>query len=212
MIWGQCMQVLLDKMKHDLDWNSTSESYDPLTLLKLIEKTILAQTEDQYPYATVYRHFQFSESMPNRLLQGVRRKRRKVPHGIPGVSHETGTMFHQAFERHNTDVLFKQNHGKGILLDLRNIILLDSQSMMDLFCNPKLVHNISRASNKMRLQSNGGSMTVNHKATMAGYKKKVWFSKDAITNIIALSNLIQQYHVTYDSKRPDIRGPQRRPE
>jgi hypothetical protein len=54
MIRGQCMQVLLDKMKHDTDWTSASESYDPLTLLRLIEKTILAQTEDQYPYATVY--------------------------------------------------------------------------------------------------------------------------------------------------------------
>ena len=41
-------------MKHGPDWTTTSESYDPLTLLKLIEKTILAQTEDQYPYATVY--------------------------------------------------------------------------------------------------------------------------------------------------------------
>jgi hypothetical protein len=54
MIRGQCMQVLLDKMKHDPDWTSTSESYDPLTLFKLIENTILAQTEDQYPFATVY--------------------------------------------------------------------------------------------------------------------------------------------------------------
>jgi hypothetical protein len=54
MIRGQCMQVLLDKMKHDVDWIPASESYDPLTLFKLIEKTILAQTEDQYPYATLY--------------------------------------------------------------------------------------------------------------------------------------------------------------
>jgi hypothetical protein len=54
MIRGQCMQVLLDKMKHDANWIPASESYDPLTLMKLIEKTILAQTEDQYPYATVY--------------------------------------------------------------------------------------------------------------------------------------------------------------
>jgi hypothetical protein len=51
----------------------------------------------------------------------------------------------------------------------------------------------------MRLQSNGGRMTVTQKATMPGYKKKVWYSKDAITNIIALSNLIQQCHVTYNS-------------
>jgi hypothetical protein len=54
MIRGQCMQVLLDKMKHDPDWTTASESYDPLTLFKLIEKTVLAQTEDQYPFATVY--------------------------------------------------------------------------------------------------------------------------------------------------------------
>jgi hypothetical protein len=40
MIRGQCMQVLLDKMKHDPNWTPTSESYDPLTLLKLIKKTI----------------------------------------------------------------------------------------------------------------------------------------------------------------------------
>jgi hypothetical protein len=54
MIRGQCMQVLLDKMKHGTDWTTASTSYNPLTLFALIEKTILAQTEDQYPYATVY--------------------------------------------------------------------------------------------------------------------------------------------------------------
>jgi hypothetical protein len=47
----------------------------------------------------------------------------------------------------------------------------------------------------MRLKSNGGTMTVTHKATMPGYHKDVWFSKRAITNIIAL---IEQYRVTYD--------------
>jgi hypothetical protein len=31
-----------------------STSYDPLTIYRLIERTILAQTEDQYPFATVY--------------------------------------------------------------------------------------------------------------------------------------------------------------
>ena len=54
MIWGQCMQVLIDKMKHDPDWFKTSESYDPLTLLNMIEKKILAQKEDQYCYSIVY--------------------------------------------------------------------------------------------------------------------------------------------------------------
>jgi hypothetical protein len=41
-------------MKQDTDWAVVSTSYDPLTLYHLIERTMLAQTEDQYPFATVY--------------------------------------------------------------------------------------------------------------------------------------------------------------
>ena len=54
LILGQCTQLLQDKMKQDVDWNAVSISYNPLDLYRLIEKTILAQTEDQYPFATVY--------------------------------------------------------------------------------------------------------------------------------------------------------------
>ena len=48
------MQVLLDKMKHDPDWEATSESFDPLTLTRLTEKTTLAQTADQCPFPTAH--------------------------------------------------------------------------------------------------------------------------------------------------------------
>jgi hypothetical protein len=41
-------------MKQDTDWNTVSISYDTLTLYRLMERTVLAQTEDQYPLATVY--------------------------------------------------------------------------------------------------------------------------------------------------------------
>jgi hypothetical protein len=41
-------------MKQDTDWNMTSTSYNPLELYRLIEIMTLAQTEDQYPLATVY--------------------------------------------------------------------------------------------------------------------------------------------------------------
>jgi hypothetical protein len=51
----------------------------------------------------------------------------------------------------------------------------------------------------MQLKSNGGTMVVTRKAMMEGYNKPVWFSTQAITNIIALRNLINQYRVTYDS-------------
>ncbi len=35
-------------MKQDADWQVVSDSYDPLTLLKLIEKIILKQSDNQY--------------------------------------------------------------------------------------------------------------------------------------------------------------------
>jgi hypothetical protein len=54
LIQGKCTQLLHDKMKQDTGWTVVSTSYDPLTLYSLIERTILAQTEDQYPFATVY--------------------------------------------------------------------------------------------------------------------------------------------------------------
>lgn len=54
LILGQCTQLLQDRMKQDSDWNTVSTSFDPLLLYCLIEKTILAQTEDQYPFAAIY--------------------------------------------------------------------------------------------------------------------------------------------------------------
>ena len=51
----------------------------------------------------------------------------------------------------------------------------------------------------MKLQGNGGTLAVTHKAKVNGYKQYVCFCKDAITNIIAIRNLIKQYRVTYDS-------------
>jgi hypothetical protein len=69
---------------------------------------------------------------------------------------------------------------------------------MDLFCNAALVSKTCKSTTSMRLKSNGGTMVVTQKATMPGYNKDGWFSTRAITNIIALSNLIQQYRVTYD--------------
>jgi hypothetical protein len=105
----------------------------------------------------------------------------------------------QDFEQRNIGILFKKDKGPKINLVLRNIILLDIQSTMDLFCNPDLVNGIHKTRDEMTLQSNGGQMKVRHKAKITSYKHKVWFDKDAITNIIALSNLITQYRVTYNS-------------
>ena len=51
----------------------------------------------------------------------------------------------------------------------------------------------------MKVQGNGVTLAVTHKAIFPIYKKDVWFRKYAITNIISLKSLIKQYQVTYDS-------------
>jgi hypothetical protein len=94
--------------------------------------------------------------------------------------------------------IFKQA-GSLVKIDLREVILLESHYIMDLLCNSALESKTCKSTTSMRLKSNGGTMVVNRKATMTGYNKDVWFSTRAITNIIALSNLIKQYRVTYES-------------
>jgi hypothetical protein len=111
---------------------------------------------------------------------------------------QSAFQFAQSFVKKNEAMVLKQ-HTKSIELDLQNVILLDSQSTMDLFCNPKLVQDITKAKHKMTVQSNGGKLSVSHQAKVDGYDKKVWFSEKAITNIVALSNVSKQYRVTYDS-------------
>jgi hypothetical protein len=53
-IQGQCTRLLQDKIKQDIEWTNVSTSYDPFNLYSLIERTVLAQSEEQYPFATVY--------------------------------------------------------------------------------------------------------------------------------------------------------------
>jgi hypothetical protein len=54
LILGQCNQLLQDRIKQDTDWNMASTLYNPLELYRLIKKMTLVQTEDQFPFATMY--------------------------------------------------------------------------------------------------------------------------------------------------------------
>ena len=53
LILGQCTQLLHDKLKQEPTWEVVSVSYNPLQLYRLIERVILAQTEDQYLFAII---------------------------------------------------------------------------------------------------------------------------------------------------------------
>jgi hypothetical protein len=65
---------------------------------------------------------------------------------------QKASMFDPRIER-----LLKQNQGTRPKLDLREIILLDSQSTIDLISNKELVKDVSKCSKSMQLKSNGGT-------------------------------------------------------
>lgn len=84
--------------------------------------------------------------------------------------------------------------------DLREHILLDSGSSIDLFSNPNLVTNIRKSKQALFLSTNVGSKINKTQAKVPDYGT-VWFDQDAIANIFALINLIKKYRVTFDSKK-----------
>ncbi len=72
--------------------------------------------------------------------------------------------------------------------------------MFDLCCNRGFMSRIRKVSHALNMTSNGGGLKITEQGKLMGYKFWVWFSKQAITNIICLKNLIKIYRVTYDSK------------
>jgi hypothetical protein len=75
--------------------------------------------------------------------------------------------------------LFKKTDS-SIKLDLKEVIFLDSQSTMDLFCNAALLINISKSRSSMPIKSNGGTILVARKATLKGYNNTVWFKGNVL--------------------------------
>ena len=84
-------------------------------------------------------------------------------------------------------------------MNLRNMILLDNQSTVDLFCNRKLVSRVWKTDDSMTVHGNGGTLTTNSMACVENYGD-VWFHPSAITNILSLKNVRNKFHVTYDSQ------------
>jgi len=51
------------------------------------------------------------------------------------------------------------------------------------------------------MSSNGGGLCISKERKVPGYNFWVWFTKQAMNNILCLKNLIRLYRVMYDSER-----------
>jgi hypothetical protein len=82
---------------------------------------------------------------------------------------------------------------------LRNSVLLDNQSMADIFCNLNYFRNIRNVSETLEVYTNGGVLTCNTKGDLTGYGT-VWCYPEAIANTLGLSSVMDcgRYKVTFD--------------
>ena len=86
--------------------------------------------------------------------------------------------------------------------DMKDVILLDNQSSVDLFCNKDLVKGITDGDKELFLATNAGTATINKTATVPDYGK-VWYDEKAITNIFSLGKMTDKHRVTFDSDIED---------
>ena len=91
----------------------------------------------------------------------------------------------------------KRTGRKGI--NLKDSILLNNQSTMDLFCNKRLASFIWTVANHMTVHGNDRSLTTNCMAHVNNYGN-VWFNDQAITNVLSLKLVQEKFNVTYDGQ------------
>ncbi len=85
--------------------------------------------------------------------------------------------------------------------ELKDLIILDTGSSEDIFCNPKYGSSIKSNLQELKLHSNGGTMSTQQTMeTISGIPgTTVWYNDQAITNIHSFAELEKNYDITYDS-------------
>jgi len=76
-------------------------------------------------------------------------------------------------------------------------ILLDNQSIINVFKNKSLLTNLQKVSTEIKIHCNAGTSTTNMVGDLAGYGT-VWSHRLGIANILYLAKVKGEYEVRFD--------------
>jgi len=84
-------------------------------------------------------------------------------------------------------------------------VLLDNQSIVDVFYNKELLKNIREVETQMNIHCNAGVSTTKPVGDLPGYGT-VWFYEDGIANILSLSRVKRDHEVSFNSEKGLFQG------
>jgi hypothetical protein len=76
--------------------------------------------------------------------------------------------------------------------ELKDMILLDSESSTSIFSNPSHVKDIHKTAKTLEMVTNGGKLFTNLKATVPGFGL-VWYAPKLMTNIFSLTEMEEKH-------------------
>ena len=82
-------------------------------------------------------------------------------------------------------------------VNMRELILLDTDSTYKFLYNLKYVSNIQYSDNPLSIMTNGGLMKL-HQKCIIPYINNVWYNGNSINNIISVKDTTAKFLVTMD--------------